>query len=79
MIAEDGRPYLSDVGLNVAMSRVINSDPWPVPSGWMFKAPEELSFECEPVSFIHTREMDVYSFGITTYTVSPSMFVEISR
>src|ERR1700691_5733639 len=70
MINGEGRPCLSDVGLNVGLSKVINSGTWPVPSGWMFKAPEELSFECEPASFIHTPGMDVYSFGVTAYTVS---------
>jgi len=78
MITDDGRPCLSDVGLNAGLAKVIlDSDKWPVPSGWMFKAPEELSFECEPASFIHTKAMDVYSLGITTYTVSLvcSMFV----
>ena len=78
MITDNGRPCLSDVGLNAGLAKVIlDSDKWPVPSGWMFKAPEELSFECEPASFIHTKAMDVYSLGITTYTVSLvcSMFV----
>ena len=78
MITDDGRPCLSDVGLNAGLAKaILDSDRWPVPSGWMFKAPEELSFECEPASFIHTKAMDVYSLGITTYTVSLvcSMFV----
>ena len=47
MITDDGRPCLSDVGLNAGLAKVIlDSDRWPVPSGWMFKAPEELSFKC---------------------------------
>ena len=78
MITDDRKACLSDVGLNIGMSKVLlDSDGWAVPSGWMFKAPEELSFECEPVSFIHTRAMDVYSFGITVYTVS--LFVPCSQ
>ena len=71
MITDDRRACLTDVGINIGMSKVLlNSDAWAIPSGWMFKAPEELSFECEPASFIHTGAMDVYSLGITVYTVS---------
>jgi hypothetical protein len=78
MITDDGRACLTDVGLNVGVSKVLlNIDAWAVPSGWMFKAPEELSFKCEPAAFIHTRAMDVYSLGITIYTVS--LFVPCSQ
>jgi hypothetical protein len=60
MITDDRRACLTDVGLNIRMSKVLlNRDEWAVPSGWMFKAPEEPSFECEPVSFINTPAMDV--------------------
>jgi serine/threonine protein kinase len=74
LMNEEGRPCLCDVALNSRLSRVINGDVWPIPSGWMFKAPEELSFECEPASFMHTQAMDVYSLGITIYTIITSKF-----
>jgi hypothetical protein len=71
MINDEEKACLSDVGLNIGLSKaIVNSNAWPVPSGWMFKAPEELSFDCDPAAFIHTKAMDIYSLGITAYTVS---------
>jgi len=74
LVTDDGMPCLCDVALNSRLSTVINGGTWPIPSGWMFKAPEELSFECEPAFFMHTQAMDVYSLGITIYTIITSMF-----
>jgi serine/threonine protein kinase len=70
MITEDGRVCLSDVGLNVRLIIVLCGDRRRCPSGWIFKAPEELSFDCDPASFMPTAQMDVYAFATTVYTVS---------
>jgi hypothetical protein len=69
MISDDGRPCITDIGLKSRLSKVINGDTWPIPSDWMYKAPEELFFEYDPVYFLHTRAMDVYAFARTVYTV----------
>jgi hypothetical protein len=59
----DGRQYLSHVGINIGLTKSdVNNGARPVLSGWMFKALEELSFEYEPCSFIHTEVMYVYLF-----------------
>ena len=70
MIANDGRPCLSDVGMNARLFKVIYSNGWPLPSGWVFKALEELSPQSDPAVFMTTRAMDVYSFACTAFTVS---------
>ena len=35
----------------------------------MYKAPEELFFEYDPVYFLHTRAMDVYTFDYVRKTL----------
>ena len=70
MMGDDGRPYVTDIGLKYRLSKVLNHGAWKIPSGWMFKAPEELLFEYDPVSFLPTRAMDVYAFASTVYVVS---------
>ena len=70
MMGDDGRPYVTDIGLKYRLSKVLNHGAWKIPSGWMFKAPEELVFEYDPVSFLPTRAMDVYAFARTVYVVS---------
>jgi serine/threonine protein kinase len=70
LIADDGRPCLSDVGMNNCLLKVICNNSWPVPSGWVFKALEELSPQCDPAVFRNTKAMDVYSFACTVFTVS---------
>ena len=69
MIASDGRPCLSDVGMHSSFSKVVFSEAWHVPWSWAFKPPEELSFDCDPSAFAPTKAMDVYSFANTVYTV----------
>jgi len=70
MITDDGRPCLTDVGLNLCLSKVLHTSTWPIPSAWMFKAPEELQFECDLDLFQPTTAMDVYTFASTVYVVS---------
>ena len=70
MITDDGRPCLTDTGLKSRLSKAINNGTCPIPSSWMYKAPEELLFEYDPVSFLPTRAMDVYAFASTIYVVS---------
>lgn len=72
MIKNDGKACLADVGLNQMLSRIINGDTRPVPSSCMFKAPEELLPDSEPSDFVPTKEMDMYSFASTVYTVCHS-------
>jgi len=72
MITDDGRPCISDVGLNARLSRIKYSDAWPIPSGWMFKAPEELSPQFDSCIFSPTKEMDVYAFASTVYSIFTS-------
>jgi len=67
MITGDGRACLSDVGLNVRLIRVLCGDRRCCPSDWIFKAPEELSFDWDPDSFVPTAQMDVYAFATTAY------------
>ena len=69
MIANDGRACLTDACLNSCLSKATYNDAWFVPSGWMFKAPEELQYECDPTSFVHTMAMDVCAFANTVHTV----------
>jgi hypothetical protein len=69
MMADDGRPCISDVGLNIRLSKIKYIGTWPVPAGWMFKAPEELSPRLDLSVFSATKEMDVYAFASTVYTV----------
>ena len=69
MIASDGRPCLSDVGMHSSFSKVVFSEAWHVPWSWAFKPPEELSFDCDPSAFAPTKAMDIYSFANTVYTV----------
>ena len=71
MINDAGMPCLCDVDLDARLRKVIYNAAWPVPSGWQFKAPEELSPPCDPSIFSVTKEMDVYAFASTIYTVSP--------
>src|ERR1700691_4585652 len=59
MISNDGTPRLTDVGLRACLVKVICGDRRPILPGWMFKAPEELQFQCEPISFVNTKAMDV--------------------
>lgn len=70
MIADDGRACLSDVGLHVCLSKAMYNGVWPIPSGWMLKAPEELLYEDDPISFTYTKAMDVYAFANTVQMVS---------
>lgn len=70
MITDDGRACISDVGLNVRLRRAVHNDTWPVPSSWMFKAPEGLAALDDPSSFEPTKSMDVYAFASTVYNVS---------
>jgi len=72
LITDDGIPCLSDVGMNNRLLKVIYNNSWPVPSGWVFKALEELSPQCDPAEFRNTKAMDVYSFACTVFTVSLS-------
>ena len=77
MIRDDGRPCLTDPGLNACLVKVSWGDRGPVPPGWMFKSPEELSFEGRQASFITTQAMDVYALGITIYTVRRCCFIKL--
>ena len=77
MIRDDESPCLTDVGLNACLVKVPWGDREPVPPGWMFKSPEELSFEGRQASFITTPAMDVYALGITIYTVCRCCFVKL--
>jgi hypothetical protein len=52
----------------------MNDNAMLIPSGWMFKAPKELLYEYDPASFAHTKDVDVYAFANTAYTVSPCLF-----
>jgi len=72
MITDHGRPCISDVGLNARLSRIKYSGAWPIPSGCMFKAPEELSPQVDSSTFLITKEMDVYAFASTVYTIFTS-------
>jgi hypothetical protein len=74
MITDDGRACLSDTGLNIQLRRAICKDEWPVPSSWMFKAPEELKAQDNLSSFEPTATMDVYAFASTVYSVSSSLY-----
>jgi len=69
LITDDGRPCITDVGLNARLSRIKYNDPWPIPSGWMFKAPEELSPQFNSSTLSPTKEMDVYAFASTVYSI----------
>jgi len=69
MITDDGKPCISDVGLNARLSRIKHSGAWPIPYGWMFKAPEELSPQFDTSIFSPTKEMDVYAFASTVYSI----------
>jgi len=69
MITDDGRPCITDVGLNARLSRIKYNGPWPIPSGWMFKAPEELSPQFDSSIFSPTKQMDVYAFASTVYSI----------
>ena len=69
MITDDGRPCISDIGLNARLSRLKYGDAWPIPSGWMFKAPEELIPNVNSPIFLITPNMDVYAFASCVYTV----------
>jgi hypothetical protein len=71
MISDDGRPCLSEVGLNACLVKVVWSDRKPVPPSWMFKSPEDLSFVGEHTSFMTTQAMYVYALGATIYSVCP--------
>ena len=73
MIMDDGRACLSDTGLNIRLRQAMYSDIWPVPSSWMFKAPEELDAQGDPSFFKPTKAMDVYAFASTAYNVSSSV------
>jgi serine/threonine protein kinase len=70
MMTDDGRPCLADVGMNSRLFKIKYGDVRPIPSEWMFKAPEELSPRCDPPFFTATKEMDVYAFAGTVYSVS---------
>ena len=70
MMGDDGRPYVTDIGLKHGLSKVLNHGAWQILLGWMFKAPEELVFKSDPVSFLPTRAMDIYAFASTVYIVS---------
>jgi serine/threonine protein kinase len=70
LITDDGIPCLSDIGMNNRLLKVTYNNAWPVPSGWVFKAPEELFLQCDPAVFRNTKAMDVYSFACTVFTVS---------
>src|ERR1700736_262591 len=74
MMTDDGRPCLADVGLNARLCKVKYTDAWPIPPSWMFKAPEELAPQCDPSLFSATKEMDVYAFASTVFTVSLCVF-----
>jgi len=69
MITDDERPCITDVGMNARLSRIKYSGPWPLPSGWMFKAPEELSPQFDLSIFSPTKQMDVYAFASTVYSI----------
>jgi len=72
LIADDGRPCLTDIGLNASLSAVIYPGEWPIPSGWMFKSPEELLLQGDSSIFLPTKAMDVYAFASTIYTIMTS-------
>ncbi|KIM81537.1 hypothetical protein PILCRDRAFT_821318 [Piloderma croceum F 1598] len=72
LIADGGIPCLSDVGMNNRLLKVIYNNGWPVPSGWVFKALEELFPQCDPAVFRNTKAMDVYSFACTIFTIFTS-------
>lgn len=75
MIAHDGSALLADVGLNACLSKATYDEAWPVPFWWMLKAAEELQYENDPVSFVHTMAMDVCAFANTVHTVRlPRLF-----
>lgn len=70
LIMDDGNACLSDIGLNTCLRNAKYNCDVPVPSSWMFKAPEELKAEGSPSSFRPTEAMDVYAFAGTVYSVS---------
>ena len=70
MITDDGRACVSDIGLNIQLRHAVHSDRWPVPSSWMFKAPEELGALGDPSSLEPTKPMDIYAFASSVYSVS---------
>jgi len=72
LITDDGRACLSDTGLNIRLRRAIYRDEWPVPTSWMFKAPEELKAQDNLSSFEPTTAMDVYAFASTVYSIFTS-------
>ena len=73
IITDDGRACLTDIDLlKSRLFNIIKNGTYPIPSGWMYKAPEELLLECDPASFRLTRAMDVYSFASTVCVVSMS-------
>jgi len=72
LIADNGKPYLSDVGVNSHMLKVTYSNNWPIPSDWVFKAMEELSPQDDPAVFRITKAMDTYAFACTVYAIFTS-------
>jgi len=72
MITDDGRPCISDIGLNARLSRIKYEGEWPIPLGWMFKAPEELSPHVDSSIFSITRQMDLYAFASCVYAIFTS-------
>lgn len=74
LIANDNSVRLTDVGLHACITKATYTGDWFIPSEWMYKAPEELVFECDPSVFKHTEAMDIYAFASSVYTVSdPSL------
>jgi serine/threonine protein kinase len=68
LVTDDGTICLSDVGLNTCLRNSMHDCSIPVPSSWMYKAPEELKAESD---FKPTQATDVYAFASTVYSVSP--------
>jgi len=50
----------------------MNDNAMLIPSGWMFKSPEELLYEYDPSSFAHTKDVGLYAFANTAYTIFTS-------
>lgn len=69
MITDDENASLADVSLNQIIFKAANGDSRPVPSGWVYKAPEELLPDMDPSDFAPTKEMDMYSLSSTIYKV----------
>lgn len=69
MIDDNGNACIADIGLNIGLIKSVHSTHTLAPSGWMYKAPEEISPSVDLSAFTHTKAMDVYAFATTTYSV----------